>query len=212
MKTCTVCSKDLEDNLFGKNRKICKECAYHKYHKKTCDICGFLIANSSKSCKKCKQNIKEKKCNFCKQILPIDNFGRRLNKFRSNCKFCESKMSLEYRKNNIEKIKKYKKTYKNPKSTKLTSIRVKLRRDCKNLTEKEIKDLTYKIYEQTKCDCCGVEFKNSKDKNIDHCHLELKYRGTICFSCNHVLGHSKDSIDKLRYCIKFLEKTQGTEL
>ena len=43
----------------------------------------------------------------------------------------------------------------------------------------------YDIYINThKCDFCLKDFKNSKDRNLDHNHLTGEIRGILCMNCN----------------------------
>lgn len=58
-----------------------------------------------------------------------------------------------------------------------------------------------------KCDICGNESDHRYGKlNVDHCHDTGKVRGLLCFSCNVMIGQSKDSTEVLRKAIKYLEK------
>jgi len=42
---------------------------------------------------------------------------------------------------------------------------------------------TYYINE-TKCWCCGNEFKNTRDKCLDHSHITGEFRQILCQNCN----------------------------
>lgn len=41
--------------------------------------------------------------------------------------------------------------------------------------------------------------------DVDHCHASGKVRGLLCYNCNAILGHAKDSIAVLRAAIAYLE-------
>lgn len=58
----------------------------------------------------------------------------------------------------------------------------------------------------THCESCRD--KRSKNKNFfhfDHCHKTGKPRGFLCQNCNLGLGFFKDSIERLRKAISYLE-------
>lgn len=62
-----------------------------------------------------------------------------------------------------------------------------------------------RIKQNHKCGICGVdEAENGKDFCVDHCHLTGKVRGLLCYRCNFILGHAKDSIDILSRAITYL--------
>lgn len=59
------------------------------------------------------------------------------------------------------------------------------------------------------CDICGNKSDHRYGKlNVDHCHNTGKVRGLLCFSCNVMIGQSKDNIDVLHKAIKYLEKNK----
>jgi hypothetical protein len=52
------------------------------------------------------------------------------------------------------------------------------------------------------CEICG-----SKNKlGIDHDHKTGKIRGVLCTNCNTAIGLAKDSPDRLRLIIQYLER------
>ena len=62
-------------------------------------------------------------------------------------------------------------------------------------------------WEATECKLCGEELPSGTayHKHYDHDHETGKYRGTLCRTCNHLLGHyekcRKVGLDKLEeYC------------
>lgn len=64
------------------------------------------------------------------------------------------------------------------------------------------------------CDICEVQITSEKYFDVDHDHSCCSgykscgncVRGLICFNCNSVLGHSKDSINILEKTITYIKK------
>lgn len=54
------------------------------------------------------------------------------------------------------------------------------------------------------CECCGNS--NGKTLHWDHDHNTGKFRGWLCMNCNSGIGYAKDSIERLRMMIAYLEK------
>ena len=44
-----------------------------------------------------------------------------------------------------------------------------------------------------RCAICKNEFRNSKDMNVDHNHVDGKIRGLLCRRCNLGLGRWEDN-------------------
>lgn len=53
-----------------------------------------------------------------------------------------------------------------------------------------------------KCSICKESFEKPY---IDHDHATGRVRGVLCFHCNTVLGHAKDSVEVLRNAVRYLE-------
>lgn len=56
-----------------------------------------------------------------------------------------------------------------------------------------------------KCASCGDAIDFSKTTHVDHCHRTGKVRGLVCQFCNIALGGAKDSVERLRALIRYLE-------
>lgn len=54
------------------------------------------------------------------------------------------------------------------------------------------------------CKSCGDELKTDRGTHIDHCHNTGVVRGILCMSCNIILGHAKDDIERLKKLIFYL--------
>ena len=57
--------------------------------------------------------------------------------------------------------------------------------------------------ENTPCACCG----KVKKLHLDHDHSTDEFRGFICQSCNHGLGHLGDNIEGIRRALAYLQRT-----
>lgn len=210
MRECRKCgeTKDLEQ--FYGCRKVCKSCFTTTYNKYNCPKCGELINKNSQQCVNCKKIKLEKegkKCCKCNKTKPITEFskikkGSKL--LRSNCKSCEVENSKKYRLANPERVREQNKEWakKNPDSVKKSCIRTKLRKWNYN---GDLEKKTEEIFQADKCECCGNSFKDSKDKHMDHCHENNKYRGVLCYRCNVTLGHLKDSKKRLKQLLDYLD-------
>jgi Recombination endonuclease VII len=59
------------------------------------------------------------------------------------------------------------------------------------------------------CEGCGVpEAILDRALCFDHDHATGKFRGWLCFNCNLILGHAKDSRDKLQLLINYLDRIE----
>jgi hypothetical protein len=63
------------------------------------------------------------------------------------------------------------------------------------------------VAQDNKCALCGDEFDGDSLKAcLDHCHTTGKNRGLLCSRCNWGIGLFKDSTERLRKAISYLEK------
>ena len=58
--------------------------------------------------------------------------------------------------------------------------------------------------EGTPCACCGQVRK----LHLDHDHSTNEFRGFICQSCNHGLGHLGDNTDGVLRALAYLRKSE----
>jgi hypothetical protein len=73
------------------------------------------------------------------------------------------------------------------------------------ITEKQFDDLVLK--QDGKCAICNTEPDTAKKTlAVDHDHKTGAIRGLLCHYCNGLLGHAKDSVDRLTSAINYLEK------
>ena len=92
-----------------------------------------------------------------------------------------------YRERNKEQIKEYNKEYK---KEYYQTENGKKRNIIKNWEQRGLihadYDILYDTYINThKCDICGKEFKNTKDRCMDHDHDTGLFRHILCKSCNN---------------------------
>ena len=102
------------------------------------------------------------------------------NKWRSKNKEKRNQYLKEWNKNNPEKAEK-------------NSCKNRWKRRGLNM---DTFNYVYSIYKIEKhCHLCNKEFKNKKDKNMDHCHVTNEYRAILCRNCNLQLGKKKQQLN-----------------
>jgi hypothetical protein len=71
----------------------------------------------------------------------------------------------------------------------------------------------YRLYEvqNGKCAICDAEDPGAKKGRlfVDHDHRTKEIRGLLCYSCNMLLGHSKDNSKILSKAIQYLTKGEN---
>jgi hypothetical protein len=143
-----------------------------------------------------------KKCSICKILKDEKEFpfqNKKLNKYMSACKNCNSTRQKEKRINNPEEVRKKDKIQylkhqqkrikqakdyrdKYPERTRNTNLKVKY-----GITQNDYNYL--KIKQNNKCAICGEDEENLKRiLCVDHCHKTNKIRGLLCDTCNKFLG------------------------
>mgnify|MGYP003643870778 CR=1 FL=1 len=74
--------------------------------------------------------------------------------------------------------------YKTPTGKMKNTIGRWKRRGLTWATDDEIEGIYTLYLGSTNCETCNKEYKNSKDKHMDHCHVTNKFRNILCASCN----------------------------
>jgi RecJ-like exonuclease len=49
-----------------------------------------------------------------------------------------------------------------------------------------------------RCECCGKELEELKDRFVDHCHISGDLRGVLCQACNLIEGLAVDAAHLLK--------------
>lgn len=128
------------------------------------------------------------------------------------CYDCKIIRSRDYKRNHKKQQADYRAAYSKDNKDEICIHRYKTKH---GLTRKEVK-LLLKLSKGT-CQLCGLE-ETAKDRNgkikrlcIDHNHVTGAVRGVICYSCNIVLGHFKDNIERFEKAIKYLTGTVSSK-
>jgi hypothetical protein len=109
--------------------------------------------------------------------------------------------SKEYRKNNVEKIRKYRRQYDKNNSLKKKNTDIKRKY---GITLEEYNIIHNK--QENKCLICGKHQSEIKIPfAIDHNHKTGKIRGLLCGKCNLGLGYFDDNINLLLKAVKYLK-------
>jgi hypothetical protein len=110
---------------------------------------------------------------------------------RKDCKDCKNIAARKRWKENIEASDRYKKR---------SRERAKERRY--GITQEQFDQML--LDQNNKCKICDIEFKNTKDTHIDHCHNTNYVRGLLCNGCNMALGQFYDNVELMNNAIKYL--------
>jgi hypothetical protein len=128
-----------------------------------------------------------KECKVCGVEKNISDFYTG----RKDCKDCKNAVARKRWKENIEASDRYKKRNRE---------RAKERRY--GITQEQFDQML--LDQNNKCKICDIEFKNTKDTHIDHCHNSSVVRGLLCNNCNIALGQFGDNTDIMDNAIKYL--------
>lgn len=159
----------------------------------------------------------KKQCTKCKQIYILSDFSK--DKYKKDglcswCKNCHNKCNKQdYLNNKKERLKKnargrdkYQKTPKSKEYRRKYKLKNKY-----NITVEDYDEMLK--LQSGKCVICDSEDPGGKGIFcVDHNHLNNKIRGLLCFNCNIILGHCKDSITVLLKAIKYLKEHKLNEI
>jgi hypothetical protein len=65
-----------------------------------------------------------------------------------------------------------------------SNTKVSWKRQGMKFTEEEFEYIYNEYIKATHCDLCDKEFKNRKDRQLDHCHETGDIRNIVCNRCN----------------------------
>ncbi len=139
-----------------------------------------------------------KVCMGCKREKPLDCFWpdrRKKHGRMARCKDCKSAAVRAYRESHPDMNRK----------------RYWANRDAereRHLVRKY--GITLAVYatmlaaQLGKCAICGKPEPKHKTLDVDHDHETGRVRGLLCTSCNRVLGHAHDSVERLQAAVEYL--------
>jgi len=186
-KRCTKCKENLPISHFS---------LYKEGHRASwCNGCMRAYQKEKRNLPNLKLDIKI--CRVCKIERPISDFYKCYQTKDGYASLCKSCQKVEIQKRN-------KFTAFQVGSLIITWGMLKQRVSIFKLTYEQVR----RYFEETKgvCPICQNEFKNPRDMVIDHSHITNEIRGILCFHCNLVLGHAKESPQTLRAAANYLEK------
>lgn len=135
-----------------------------------------------------------KTCLDCQAVKPIGEYYSQISSvngekyWQSRCKPCEGVRRDTWRAENPDRVRAY-------------DRRKRLKRDGVEISLDEA--LAVETVER--CEACGDEFPNSRQRHLDHCHRTGRVRGVLCHHCNLALGNVKDDPQRLTLLIKYLD-------
>lgn len=153
-----------------------------------------------------------KKCKKCLEEKPLSSFNRASGNrdgLRGECSLCQSKYYKQYYKNNDEKIKKRKASWREQNKESYQAYFDEWRYGI----DRKVAIRLRKKRKNSKCHICGLSAKDVH-KNIlyiDHDHSDGKLRGLLCDKCNRGLGYFRDNQEFLRNAADYLENPPGIE-
>ncbi len=168
-----------------------------------CYACGEEKEESMFHLNKTTKTGRQSRCKSCDKKWHAERYVREKEKIRSQSKKwreenkerCANK-SLDWKKNNPDKVKKYQ--------------RIANLRKSFGIEVHQYEEMLSK--QGGVCAICGLKetFIHKKTNQaaslaVDHCHTTGVVRGLLCKSCNTALGHFKDNTDNLVSAIKYLE-------
>ena len=144
-----------------------------------------------------------KKCPRCCEIKDLDNFGRRPSgRPKGYCKKCEAAYQRQHAA--TETGREQHRTARSKWNENNYEYFLQYRYGITG------EDYDRMLTEQDgKCAICGTTEPGCGNSRwaVDHCHDSLDVRGLLCMNCNTGLGYFKDSTERLRSAVAYLERT-----
>ena len=138
-----------------------------------------------------------KRCSLCGEEKPLGEFYRNKKHkdgLQYRCKTCDKSLSVEWNKENREKVAHQKRKWRKENPGKQAALSRKHNYGISH--EDYIGKLEAQGY---KCECCGepLDMENTRRVHVDHNHETGQVRGILCQHCNHMMGNAKDDTDRL---------------
>jgi len=143
----------------------------------------------------------DKTCAVCEKTLHVSEFNRlrsRKDGLEPSCSICQRVSKNKWHKQNRVRPE-YK--VRTSQTAKRANLRLLLARY--NMTPEDYEKLL-----EHGCHICGGPPNGGGRYAFDHDHTTGKFRGLLCSSCNLVLGHMKDDVDRLQKAIDYLNKSR----
>lgn len=139
-----------------------------------------------------------KTCTGCKETKPLNSFfvdSRKPGRHMSRCKSCKAQTWRNWKKNNPGfDSKRYWQNRDNERERHL------VRKYGISFTE-----YNGMLIEQNGCCAiCGRPEPTNRMFDVDHNHATGEVRGLLCTSCNRILGHAHDSVERLLAAADYL--------
>jgi formate dehydrogenase maturation protein FdhE len=132
----------------------------------------------------------DKACSKCGTIKPATDFYIHQGRRHPRCKACLS----EYHRSRYKQTNGKDKVFE---------------QSLKRLYGITLDDYNRMAVEQGNlCALCGDAPDTERRMHVDHDHVTGKIRALLCHHCNLLLGNAKDSPDRLRLAIAYLERHQ----
>lgn len=144
-----------------------------------------------------------KACTGCKETKPLSDFfrdKRHPTKYMPRCKSCKAQYFRNWKK-------------RNPGFDRRRYLENKPHEQERHLIRKY--GVTLVRYQEMlddqngKCAICGKPEPIHKKLDVDHDHATGEVRGLLCTSCNRVLGHAHDSVDRLLAAVDYLSSRRS---
>ena len=149
---------------------------------------------------------KQKSAEYKKKWYKDNEEAEKLRKkewYENNKHTSEFKLKQKtYNENNVERKREYDKNYTLENKERLKEYNLKRHYGIDNIIKnKMLSDQNYKCL-------IGEEKLTFETAHVDHCHKTKKVRGLLCKTCNLLLGHAKEDINKLFKAIDYLKERQ----